>query len=110
MKTFLILAVAAVVLFAPMVGAARVEAGGLFDANSGERILEAAVAGVVVGVAVGVLAEAFGVDDRGGRVVVYDQRGSWHARRGGCRGCEFEWSYRTMKCPLCYSAGMIKIV
>ena len=27
-----------------------------------------------------------------------------------CKGCEFEWCYKTMKCPLCYSLTMIKII
>ena len=27
-----------------------------------------------------------------------------------CRGCAFEWSYRTMKCPLCYTVDAMKIV
>lgn len=33
-----------------------------------------------------------------------------HIETWKCGGCDFEWSYRTMKCPLCYSAGMVKIV
>lgn len=53
MKKILVLAVAVVVLFAPMVGATRVDAGGLFDAGSGERILDTAVKGAIVGVVVG---------------------------------------------------------
>lgn len=27
-----------------------------------------------------------------------------------CRGCEFEWSYRTAKCPICSSFQTLKIV
>jgi hypothetical protein len=27
-----------------------------------------------------------------------------------CGGCAFEWCYRTMKCPLCYSVKTVKIV
>src|SRR3989338_5462346 len=102
MKTFLILAVVAVVLFAPVVGAGRGVAGGLFDANSGERILETAVkvgiAGVVIGGGVAILDELFGGGDRNRDYVVVRDSGGWgHGHGGwghgdrGCRGCGYEY-------------------
>jgi rubrerythrin len=27
-----------------------------------------------------------------------------------CKGCDFEWSYKTMKCPICSSLETIKII
>lgn len=27
-----------------------------------------------------------------------------------CVDCDFQWAYRTMKCPLCYSAEKTKII
>ena len=32
-----------------------------------------------------------------------------HIETWKCKGCDFEWSYRTMKCPLCCNFQMIKI-
>jgi len=109
MKTFLILAVVAVVLFAPVVGADRGVAGGLFDANSGERILETAVkvgiAGVVIGGGVAILDELFGGGDRNRDYVVVRDSGGWgHGHGGwgrdrGCRSCAYEYQRQ-------YNAGL----
>ncbi|HLD48765.1 MAG TPA: hypothetical protein VJB11_00205 [archaeon] len=27
-----------------------------------------------------------------------------------CGDCDFEWSYRTMKCPICSENNMVKIL
>ncbi len=27
-----------------------------------------------------------------------------------CKGCEFQWNYRTLKCPMCYNIQTIKII
>lgn len=100
MKTLVVLFVLFAVLFALTVGAARVEAGGLFDAGSGERIAEAAIAGVVVGVAVGVLGEVLGGDRHRDVVFVPGGRGhggyggydgGWDRGGRGCRGCSYEY-------------------
>lgn len=90
MKKILVLAVFAV-LGASLSGCAT--RGSLFNAGSGERILETAVAGTVVGAGVGVLAEIFGGGDRDRDVVVarngHGNGGGWYG--GGCRSCGYEY-------------------
>lgn len=27
-----------------------------------------------------------------------------------CRGCDFQWTYKTVKCPMCSSITMAKII
>lgn len=27
-----------------------------------------------------------------------------------CKGCDFQWCYRTLKCPMCYAPEAIKII
>ncbi|MDI6721400.1 MAG: hypothetical protein QMD85_03350 [Candidatus Aenigmarchaeota archaeon] len=27
-----------------------------------------------------------------------------------CRGCDFQWSYKTCRCPLCSTTEMLKLI